>query len=92
MLEKWGSTDNVPDSTFINTLRNNGGDSAYVPTTNTYSIFDEIVQPQQDPNASGFLMDARHVGVTNIETQSVCTALLPAGALTESLRAYLPIL
>lgn len=67
------------NSTFIATLRNNGGDSAYVPTLNVYSIFDEIVQPQQDPNASGFLNDARGVGVTNVELQSACTAVLPGG-------------
>ncbi|EME40990.1 hypothetical protein DOTSEDRAFT_56045 [Dothistroma septosporum NZE10] len=68
------------NSTFIRTLRNNGGDSAYIPSTNVYSIFDEIVQPQEDPNASGFLNDARGVGVTNVELQSVCGAVLPGGA------------
>ncbi|GAB1743959.1 hypothetical protein NU219Hw_g1003t1 [Hortaea werneckii] len=67
------------NSTFIATLRNNGGDSAYVPTTNIYSIFDEIVQPQQDPNASGSLNDVRGVGVSNIELQNICTAALPGG-------------
>lgn len=68
------------NSTFIRTLRSDGGDSAYVPTTDVYTIFDEIVEPQQDPNASGFLNDARGVGVTNVEIQSACTAFLPAGA------------
>lgn len=72
------------NSTFIETLRNNGGDSAYVPTTNVYSIFDEIVQPQEDPNASGFIKDARGVGVTNVELQSVCTAVLPGGTFYNS--------
>ncbi|KAF2217275.1 hypothetical protein CERZMDRAFT_109038 [Cercospora zeae-maydis SCOH1-5] len=67
------------NSTFIRTLRTRGGDSAYVPTTNIYSIFDEIVQPQQDPNASGSLFGSPDL-VSNTEIQSVCTALLPGGA------------
>ncbi|KAI5362765.1 putative alpha/Beta hydrolase [Septoria linicola] len=67
------------NSTFINTLRNNGGDAAYVPTTNIYSIFDEVVQPQQDPNASGALRSGAAQS-SNTELQNVCTALLPGGA------------
>lgn len=46
-----------------------------------YSIFDEIVQPQEDPNASGAINDARSVGVTNVELQSVCGPVLPGGAI-----------
>lgn len=69
------------NSTFIKTLRNNGGSDAYVPTTSIYSIFDEIVEPQADPNASAITTDARGVGVSNTELQSVCTALLPGGAI-----------
>ncbi|KAK5129741.1 hypothetical protein LTR08_002917 [Meristemomyces frigidus] len=42
-------------------------------------IFDQIVEPQEDPNASDFLNDARMIGVTNVELQSVCTAVLPGG-------------
>jgi len=68
------------NATFVKTLRNNGGDSAYVPTTNVYSIFDQIVQPQEDPNASGSIKDDRGVGVSNVELQSVCTAALPGGS------------
>ncbi|KAH9809207.1 Lipase B [Teratosphaeria destructans] len=67
------------NSTFIRTLRNNGGDSAYVPTTNVYSIFDDVVEPQQDPDASGSLGDARGRGVSNTELQAACTAVLPGG-------------
>lgn len=67
------------NSNFIKTLRNNGGDSAYVPSTLIYSgFFDEIVQPQSGDNASGRLLDARSVGASNNEVQVVCAGR-PAG-------------
>jgi hypothetical protein len=38
------------------------------PTTTVYSIFDEIVQPLSEPNASAILGDTRRVGVTSISS------------------------
>ncbi|KAH7309174.1 hypothetical protein B0I35DRAFT_471039 [Stachybotrys elegans] len=70
-----------PDTKLIAALRSNGGDSGYVPTTSIYSgFFDEIVQPMSGKEASAYLLDARKVGVTNVEVQQVCAGY-PAGTL-----------
>lgn len=68
----------VWEAEFIRTLRSDGGDSAYVPTTVVYSSFDEIVEPMTRPNASALLGDARGVGVNQrpISRPSALASLL----------------
>ncbi len=60
------------NSIFISTLRANGGDSAYVPTTSVYSSTDEIVEPQDGTLASAYLLDARNIGVSKTQVQVAC--------------------
>lgn len=66
------------NSAFVTQLRKNGGDSAYVTTTNVFSVTDEIVQPQAEPGASAHLGDIRNLGVTNNQLQAICNGK-PAG-------------
>lgn len=39
------------------------------------------MQPQEHSGASAYVLDNRHVGVTNVELQDVCTVAQPAGTL-----------
>ncbi|THY21932.1 alpha/beta-hydrolase [Aureobasidium pullulans] len=79
-------------SNFIDKMRLNNGDSAYVPTTTVYSgLFDEIVEPQQGTGASAFLNDARKVGVTNNYLQGICPGLAGGSFYTHEGVLYNPI-
>lgn len=79
------------ESEFIHTLRADGGDSAYVPTTTVYSAFDEIVQPMFGPNASAILDDEHSAGVTNVLLQSACKNQPAGGVYTHEGVLYNPL-
>lgn len=69
-------------SAYLTALKNAGGLSQIVPTTNLYSATDDIVQPQvtNSPLDSSYLFSAK-----NIQAQSVCGPLFVidhAGSLT----------
>lgn len=58
-------------SNWLTRLRQNGGSSSFVPTTEIHNIWDEVVEPQSDPNASAEIADGGS-GVTNIQVQDYC--------------------
>lgn len=76
---------------FIHTIRNHGGDSAYVPTTTIYSSFDEIVQPMSGKHASAIMLDSRNVGVTNNHIQEICPKKPAGGLYTHEGLLYNPL-
>lgn len=60
------------DAVFIKTIRNNGGDSAYVPTTSIYSNTDQVISPQNGTDASAFFKADNGVPANNYEVQTIC--------------------
>lgn len=68
------------NSQWVTALRQDNGDSAYVPTTTIYSSSDQIVQPQTGNGASGFISNTRQVGASNYEIQTICAGQ-PGGSL-----------
>ncbi|RKF63308.1 putative lipase b precursor protein [Erysiphe neolycopersici] len=59
------------NSRFINRMRQDGGDSSYVPTTTVYSQYDEIVQPQSGRQASAMIREG-NAPVSNTLLQEAC--------------------
>lgn len=78
-------------SNFVNTLNNNGENSAFAPTTMVFSATDEIVEPQSGPDASALMSDARGVGVTNNLVQQVCAGQPGGGLYTHEVVLYNPL-
>ncbi|KAK1986194.1 hypothetical protein LZ30DRAFT_746645 [Colletotrichum cereale] len=76
------------DSEFVRTLRADGGDSAYVPTTSIFSATDEIIQPQSGSKASAVLNDEHGVEVSNIEVQKACPNTPAGGDITHEGMLY----
>lgn len=62
-----------------------------MPTTTVYSLFDEIVQPQEGTAASGYIRDARNVGVSNNFLQERCAFEPAAGIYTHEGVLYNPL-
>lgn len=79
------------DTNFINTLRADGGDSAYVPTTTLYSTYDEIVEPMSGDSASALLSDANGAGVSNNHIQTICADQPAGGVYTHEGMLYNPL-
>lgn len=79
------------ETNFIHTIRGNGGDSVYVPTTTIYSSFDEIVQPMIGKHASGILSDTRDIGVSNNLIQNICVGKPAGGVYTHEGLLYNPL-
>ncbi|KAI9924130.1 hypothetical protein ASPWEDRAFT_429172 [Aspergillus wentii DTO 134E9] len=79
------------NASFVETLRDNGGNSAYVPTTNIFSSWDEIVAPMDEGNASAILADTRKVGVTNNHLQTICSKKPAGGIYTHEGVLYNPL-
>lgn len=80
-----GPTQQINTSTFLKTLRADGGDAALVPTTVLYSSTDESVQPQPSGSAaSSYLLDTNNIGVSNSRIQDVCAGKVAGGVVTHS--------
>ncbi|GMG12791.1 hypothetical protein F9C07_2255027 [Aspergillus flavus] len=79
------------DANFIQALRSQGGDSAYVTTTTIYSSFDKIVRPMSGENASARLLDYRGVGVSNNHLQTICANNAAGGLYTHEGVLYNPL-